>query len=167
MIVTIWRHGEAGSAVSDQQRELTGSGIEDVGFGCQQLQQICQQRGMPQPEHVLHSSWVRTTQTAGIIAVAFAHCTLASCQALLPGGTPVMVDTALDDILQRSNPPAHLVLVSHQPLVSRLVDHYLGQPGRAPGLSPGGLVALELDVAAADCAKLLWWALPPAYEAHA
>ena len=98
MIVTIWRHGEAGSAVSDQQRELTDSGIDDVGFGCQQFQQICQQRGMPQPEHILHSSWVRTTQTAGIIASAFAHATLTTCQALLPGGTPGMVDTALDEI---------------------------------------------------------------------
>lgn len=166
MIVTIWRHGEAGSAASDQQRELTGGGIDDVGFGCQQLQQLCQQRGMAQPEHILHSSWVRTTQTADIIAAVFTHATLATSQALLPGGTPGRVDAALDEILHSSSMPMHLVLVSHQPLVSRLVDHYLGERGRVPGLSPGGLVSLDLDAAAADCAQLLHWALPPVYEAH-
>ena len=32
MIVTIWRHGEAGRAISDRKRELTGRGTDDIGW---------------------------------------------------------------------------------------------------------------------------------------
>jgi phosphohistidine phosphatase len=166
MIVTIWRHGEAGIAASDQQRELTGTGIDDVGFGCQQFHEVCMQRGLPHPERVLHSDWVRTTQTADIIASAFSHATMAPLSALTPGHTPAQIDAVLELLLASDSVPQHLVLVSHQPLVSRLVDHYLGDSGRVPNLSPGALVTLQLEVAAHNCGQLLFWALPPGYEAH-
>lgn len=166
MIVTIWRHGEAGSAASDKQRELTVTGIDDVGFGCQQFHQICQQRGLSQPDAVLHSDWQRTTQTADIIASAFSHATMASHAALIPGNEPAQVDVLLEELLLREQPPHHVVLVSHQPLVSILADHYLGDFGRVPGLSPGALVCLQLDTAAPGCGQLLFWALPPGYEGH-
>ena len=166
MILTIWRHGEAGSAYSDRERELTGTGTDDVGFGCQQFHEVCLQRGLPHPEKVLHSDWVRTTQTADIIASAFTHATMAQLPALTPGNTPIEVDRALDALLAGDSAPQHVVLVSHQPLVSRLADHYLGDSGRVPNLSPGALVTLQLEVVAPACGQLLFWALPPGYEAH-
>ena len=58
----------------------------------------------------------------------------------------------------------HSVLVSHQPLVSRLVDHWLGEQGRVPGLVPGGLVTLEMEVVAPGCAALVFCAQPPDYK---
>jgi phosphohistidine phosphatase len=167
MIVTIWRHGAAGSAVSDRRRELTGRGMDDIGYGCHQYHDICHSRSIPHPELVLHSDWVRTTQTADIVASAFTHARIRSMGALLPGSDARAVDVALSRLFQDEKALRHVVLVSHQPLVSRLVDHYLGEPGRVPSLSPGALVTLEMDVPAKACAQMLFWALPPDFETDA
>ena len=166
MIVTIWRHGQAGSAFTDRERQLTGTGTDDVGFGCQQFHEVCNERGLSHPERILHSTWVRTTQTADIIASAFTHAEMLPSQALIPGCAPVDVDHLLEQILAGADTPRHVVLVSHQPLVSNLVDHYLADGGRVPSLNPGGLVSIELEVAAMGCGQLLFWSLPPGYEAH-
>ena len=167
MIVTIWRHGEAGMAVPDQLRELTGEGEDDVGFGCLQFHTACESRGISHPQLVLHSPWVRTTQTADILGAAFTHAGRRPLKALQPGSDVAAVDAALVEVESAAADPStqHVALVSHQPLVSWLVDHYLGEPGTVPPLSPGGLVTLELDVPAKGCGQLLFWALPPEYEA--
>jgi phosphohistidine phosphatase SixA len=57
------------------------------------------------------------------------------------------------------------VLVSHQPLVSYLIDHLLGEVALVPALPPGGLVTMDLAAPARACGRLLFWALPPQYEA--
>ena len=165
MIVSIWRHGQAGSAVSDRQRTLTGTGEDDVGFGCQQFHEACRLRGIDHPGTILHSPWVRTTQTADILATAFTHATLASSEALQPGSDVHDVDRMLQPLFAADETPSHLALVSHQPLVSRLVDHLLGEVGVVPPLTPGGLACLELEAPARGCGRLLFWALPPEYEA--
>ena len=165
MIVTIWRHGEAGRAVSDRLRELTVTGAHDVDFACHQFHNICIARNIPHPELVLHSAWVRTTQTADIIAAAFTHASLRPTKALQPGGSIEAVDAALAEITVSDPNVQHVMLVSHQPLVSYLVDYYLGCIGRVPPLSPGGLVTLDLPLPAVDCGQLLFWALPPEYKA--
>jgi len=164
MIVTIWRHGEAGRAVSDRLRELTVTGTDDVGFACHQLHDACYARGIPHPELVLHSAWVRTTETADIVASAFTHASMRPLRALQPGGSIHAVDTSLAELTASDPKVQHVVLVSHQPLVSCLVDHYLGDDRRVPPLPPGGLVTLDLQVPAVDCGQLLFWALPPEYE---
>ncbi len=164
MIVTFWRHGEAGSAATDRQRQLTDRGTDDVAFGCHRFHDTCAERGLPHPDRILHSPWVRTTQTADIVASAFTHAGMQSFESLMPG----MAVGDVDDALQALGGEAgqHLVLVTHQPLVSRLVDHYLGERGRVPSLSPGGYAVLELAAAASGCGSLLFWALPPEYEAR-
>ena len=167
MIVTIWRHGEAGSAVSDRLRELTGQGMDDVGFGCHRFHEICEKRDIGHPELILHSEWVRTTQTADIIANAFTHARIMRLGAVVPGNTPADVDRALEPVITAEEAPTHILLVSHQPLVSRLVDHYLADAGAVPLLSPGGLVMLDLSAPQRGCGRLLFWALPPQYEAGA
>ena len=163
MYVTIWRHVQSGMATSDRLRELTIQGRDDVGFGFHQFHLHCEARGIPHPGRVLYSEWVRTTQTAEIIASAFTHAELQPSPALLPGGTLHAVDQALE--AQQSGVLAHVLLVSHQPLVSLLVDHYLGSAGLVAPLVPGGQVTLEMDVAAAGCASLCFSAQPPGYEA--
>jgi phosphohistidine phosphatase len=165
MIITIWRHGEAHEGAIDRRRELTSSGCDDVGFGCRQFQSACSARKISQPTGILYSPWVRTTQTAKIIAAAFTHASSTAEAALQPGGTISEVDQALADVIATDFPPAHVLLVSHQPLVSHLIDHYLGQESAVPSLSPGSLVTLSLDVPASACGTLLFWALPPQYEA--
>lgn len=164
MILTIWRHGQAGWAASDWRRELTDRGIDDIGFACPQYHAACEARQLPHPDVILHSPWLRTAQTAGILASAFTHATLRSHQALQPGSRPAQVDELLECLLGGAESPYHLVLVSHQPLVSQLVERYLGEPGLVPALSPGGLATLELDMVGPGVARLLFWAMPPEYE---
>lgn len=164
MYVTIWRHGEAGMAPSDRQRELTTRGRDDVGFGCHQFHLHCEARGISHPQRILFSPWQRTAETAQIIANAFSHARQEACDALIPGCTPAEVDPVLQSLLDGAS-VEHVLLVSHQPLVSRLADHYLGTMGQVPPLVPGGEVTIELAVAAAGCANLCFSAQPPDYEA--
>ena len=128
MILTIWRHGEAEDGINDRLRQLTGGGRDDVSFGCSQFHAACSVRGIPQPQRILHSPWTRTVQTAEIIAAAFSPCTVAAEQALHPGSEVAAVDAAIGAHTTQE----HIVLVSHQPLVSAVVDHYLGGLGRVP-----------------------------------
>lgn len=164
MFVTIWRHGEAGSAVTDRMRELTDQGRDDIGFACQQFHAHCEARGIPHPDLVLYSEWVRTAQTKDIVAGAFSHVRTQRSAALIPGCRPGDVDSELEVLYSSEDQPAHLILVSHQPLVSALVDYYLGESGRVPPLSPGGLVTLSLEIPAAGCATLVFSAQAPLYE---
>ena len=165
MILTIWRHGEAGRAATDRERELTDSGRDDIGFACQQFHDACTARDTIHPDRILYSPWVRTNQTAEIIAGVFAHAHTASLDALAPGSDVTAVDLALTDILGGEMPHEHVLLVSHQPLVSYIFDYYLGDQGAVPSLSPGGLATLSLDVPAQGCGKLRFWAQPPEFEA--
>lgn len=167
MIVTLWRHGEAGWASRDRQRELTAAGTDDIGFGCHHFHDLCHGRSLPHPDLVLHSDWMRTSQTADIISSAFTHARLCPSEALRPGSTVSRVEQTLSDLLGAEECPQHLVLVSHQPLVSHVINHYLGEPGKVPSLSPGGLATIEMDVSAFDCGKLLFWGVPPEYEGDA
>lgn len=160
MIVTVWRHGEAECGANDRLRQLTSMGRDDVSAGCVQFRAACNARGITPPQRILHSPWVRTIQTAKIIAAVFGPCTVAVESALRPDSDVPAVDAAIcADGVQE-----HIVLVSHQPLVSRVVDHYLGGLESMPFLTPGGLITMSLDRVSRGGAKLLFWALPPTYE---
>ncbi|GAB5449712.1 MAG: hypothetical protein Hals2KO_00400 [Halioglobus sp.] len=131
------------------------------------MAQICAAQGYGVTSTVdvlLHSPWQRTTQSATIIQRSFPDAQVVSNDALRPGATTTDVDELLQTLLAGESPPQHLMLVSHQPLVSRLVDHYLNDLGRVPALSPGGFATLQLEVPATGCASLCCWALPPDYE---
>jgi len=166
MIITIWRHGEAGSAASDRQRELTARGRADIDRGCSQFNPALQARGLPQPALILFSPWVRTSQTARIIASVFDRAAVQATESLRPGKGPATVDDLLTGLAKTDDAPGHLLLVSHQPLVSRLADHYLGPSAGVPALTPGALVTLDLPVPGAACGRLLFWSVPPTYEAR-
>lgn len=163
MIATILRHGEAGPAASDRERRLTSRGVAEIERAAPALAAACRSRGLALPSRVLHSPWERTRATAEIVA---RHLDIEAqpVDALAPGAATAQVDSVLQHI-ELSADAAHCLLVSHQPLVSQLADHYLGEPGLAPGLTPGALVTLSLDTVAPGCGSLQFWALPPAYQA--
>jgi len=167
MLLTIWRHGEAGDAASDRERELTRRGVDDVTRGARRFCEVLDRRDLPAPDAIWHSPWRRTTQTAAILADAFPRAAVERCAAVQPGATIAGVEAALQPLFSATPAPEHLLLVSHQPLVSRLAEHFLGASTVVPGLSPGSCVVLALDVPAAACATLVFWALPPDYEAGA
>jgi phosphohistidine phosphatase len=164
VILTIWRHGEAADAPSDYERELTASGREDLHKGVLCLQDACSVRGLSDPTHVFYSPWVRTAATASIIGNVVREAQLESADALAPGVDLASVDTLLEGPCLSGAQDDHVLLVSHQPLVSRLIDHYLGGRGRVPPLSPAGFCTLLLSTPGAGCAELLFWALPPEYQ---
>ena len=164
MLLTIWRHGEAGRAATDRRRELTDKGFDDVGFGCHQFHAALAARGLPPPDQVLFSPWVRTAQTARVIASAFTHAAIQELAPLRPGATAQAVEAALVGMEASAPAPVHVVLVSHQPLVSQLVDHFLGAGNQVPGLPPGGFATLALEVVAPACGTLHLWAVAPEYE---
>jgi len=165
MILTIWRHGQAEEGTPDRQRALTESGRDDVGFGCHQFHLASQTRSIPHPDRILYSSWLRASQTAEIIAAAFSHAIVEEMVALAPTSDVAAVDSALSALINTDNTDGHVALVSHQPLVSGLVNHYLGVTGAVPDLPPGGLVTLSLEFPVSGCGSLLFWAFPPEYEA--
>ncbi|MBE9540322.1 MAG: histidine phosphatase family protein [Proteobacteria bacterium] len=160
MIVTILRHGKAGDASRDEDRELTDRGIDDISFGSHRLRDLCTDKSLPFPSQIFHSNWRRTTQTAEIVEAAFTA-SIEPMDALLPGSTIADVDRAMS---QLPTGDSHCVLVGHQPMVSTLVDYYLGDPGRVPPLKPGGLASFRFDVPARGCGELLFWAMPPEYR---
>jgi len=163
MIVTIVRHGQAGRATTDESRELTAKGITDIGAAGRRLSELCERKALASPDRILHSAWRRTTQTADILAATVAA-PVETFDPLLPQNGIVDVDRGLVSLASSSATIAHCLLVGHQPLVSQLVDYYLGEPGLTPALPPGGLVCIDLDTAAAGCGSLLFWAMPPEYE---
>ena len=165
MILTIWRHGQAANAAQDIDRELTETGLDDISFGCDQFHQQCEMRRLALPEIILHSRWLRTAQTADIIGRQFSQAVLESAEALVPGSRIGDVSAMLDPLLEGG--VEHAILVSHQPLVSALIDHYLGDPGRVAALVPGGFAMLRLDIAMAGTAELVFSAQPPEYRAQA
>jgi phosphohistidine phosphatase len=165
MIVTIWRHGMAEAGAIDRHRNLTPTGRDDVGFGCHQFHDACVSWGITAPTAIFYSPWVRTDQTAQIIAGAFSHAEASAAPALKPGSTVAAVDSFLGDCAASGGAEQHILLVSHQPLVSQLADHYVGEKGKVPPLTPGGYVALAMDAPAAACGRLLFWAMPPEFEA--
>ena len=163
MIITVWRHGEAEHAIPDEQRELTGSGMDDIGFGCHQFASHLKALNLPAPEAVFSSTILRARQTADIVAGAFTHARVSDSAALVPGASVEDVDAMVTQWADTVASDAHLLLVSHQPLVSLLLDYWTGDPGRVTALPPGGLATVELAVAGPGQASLQFWCLPPEY----
>lgn len=163
MILTIFRHGEAGPASSDRQRELTTRGRGQLHIAARVFLRQCERRELPLPELIRYSAWLRTTQTAQLLAAAIPTADLEPEEVLQPGFGAARVAEALAE----GNGPAHLLLVSHQPLVSSLADYLLGDPGRVAPLLPGAFVTLSLAFIGAAGAELVCSAQPPGYEVQA
>ena len=167
MLLTIWRHGQAAAGDNDRLRELTDVGRDDVGFGSQRLHVACGTNGIKHPDHILYSPLVRTTQTARIIAAAFTHAPQAIENALQPGGDVGAVASAVQCLRDASVGESHVLMVSHQPLISALVDYYLGAGNSVPFLTPGAWVTMSFASPESSGGRLLFWALPPEFEVHA
>ncbi len=161
MLVSIWRHAEAEPGSPDRERVLTERGHRDLDKGAPGFVAELQRRGLDKPGRILFSPWRRTSQTAQAIAAPLDTPELKPLDALIPGADPIAVDAALQTLTEEA---IHIVLVSHQPLVSDVVDHWLGTQGQVPAFAPGAYAVIELPVAAAGCGSLLWWCSPPEYR---
>ena len=160
MLLSIWRHGESGPGSPDIDRTLTARGEAEVDRGGEAFAAQLRARRLPLPDTLLHSRWRRTTQTADRLCAVLPRARRETLEALIPDRDLHVAQAAVAPYVDAS---AHLVLVSHQPMVSALIDRWTGAPGAVPPLSPGAYAVLDLSVLAPGCATLLWWSAPPEY----
>ena len=121
MILTLWRHGEAESNRSDEQRALSPLGREHS-------------RVMAA---VLYSPCRRTRETAELLADTMQPGRLEMLAALAPGAR---LESFTEAQFEASR---HIIFVSHQPFVSQAISYWADDATLAP-LAPGGYSALEV-----------------------
>ena len=114
MLVTVWRHGEAGTAPRDRDRTLTAKGADALNKAVLRFQDTLEEKSLPSVSGVLTSPWLRTRQTAEILGVALK---VSPREQGWLAPSAAVADAA--PIFE--SPVEHLLLVSHQPLVSELL----------------------------------------------
>ena len=131
--IVILRHGEAEDyAGSDAQRQLTAKGITDTNL---QMQRLVEQ-GF-KPDVIMHSPFVRTTQTAEICQQHFPDATLSAKSGLMHSAQPEQVPMLWQNY-------DSILLVSHMPLVARLLL-YLIPSSDIFGFAVSGYVHIEVN----------------------
>ena len=136
MLVTVWRHGEAGAAPRDRDRALTPKGVDALGRAVLRFQETIGAKSLPDVTNIMTSPWLRTRQTGDILGAALAV-------------NPRAVDwlspsASIDDAgVLFEGFEGHWILVSHQPLVSELLWHWLDSRALPP-LAPGGWASVSI-----------------------
>lgn len=145
----IMRHGEAAPGFPDDQRILTPQG-ESEAAGMARWLAARRAKGELALPTLYASPYVRAQQTAGIIADALG-CPLNTLDFITPEDDP----TGVSDWLLNQPEGAHIMLVSHMPLVGNLTELLVdGRFGQGLGFATAGVAELEADVWAAGCAQL-------------
>jgi phosphohistidine phosphatase len=146
--LVIMRHGEAEPLSSqDSQRQLTAKGRVEVSQMATWLAQHYQTM-----DWVITSPFVRTQQTAELMLAQQVPTTqFEILPELIPEGGCHQVQLYIDALLTQT-PDARLLLVSHMPLVSFLVETFT-KDGCAPVFETSGLACI--DYKPATVGKLL------------
>lgn len=146
MRLILFRHGEAGRAARDEDRSLTDNGVAEV------RRVACEAVNWLNGAHAYSSPYVRARQTCAEIRQ---NTELRSCHELsliTPDDEPM----AVIDWLSESATDEPLLLVTHQPLVSRLIS--LLVEGHEAGFYPmatASVTVLEADVWGLGLARVL------------
>ena len=151
MLLTLWRHGEAPYSRPDSQRQLTAGGVQHVLATVGLYRSLCQQRGLDMPTVCTHSPYIRTKQTASLIASALNLSDVFSQELLAPGQT----DYVSGDYLSEES--GHQLVVGHQPYLSQLIDVWCDTAAHT-SLSPGGFAIIELNAPCRGGGELLYHA---------
>lgn len=151
MRLYISRHGEAvGTAATDAERALTERGREALVDHWQRLK-----ASGVRVSGLLVSPYLRAQQTADCIAKVYDGLKRQECAELVPEASPHRL---LEWLLL--NPVGEeTVLVSHMPLVAQLTGVWTGSVDRI-GYAVGTVSCLDVDVAAAEGARLIWMCSP-------
>lgn len=162
MKLYLLRHGQAEPlAASDAERQLTAVGEAGSKSAAESLIKRLQEADAHLC-HLLHSPFVRTTQTKEQVVEVLRSSGLSvpstPCDALLSETLPEHAAQAIDACLQsfvgeNSSPPIALLAVTHQPLVSRLVSWLVDGDGSSRAamqypMSPSSLACLEFETLA-------------------
>ena len=151
MLLTLWRHGEAAYSRPDSQRQLTDRGVQHVAATVSFYRSLCQQRGLSMPTVCTHSPYVRTQQTAHLIASELGLLDVASHDLLAPG----QIDYVSGHyVLEESR---HQLVVGHQPYLSQLIDVWCDSSTHT-SVSPSGFAIIELTAPCRGGGELLYHA---------
>ena len=151
MLITLWRHGEAAYSRPDSQRPLTERGVQHVRATVGFYRSLCHQRGLGRPIVCTHSPYVRTKQTASLIASELSLSEVLSRELLAPGQTNYVSGDYL------SEESGHQLVVGHQPYLSQLIDVWCDTAAHT-SLSPGGFAIIELNAPCRGGGELLYHA---------
>lgn len=140
--LVIMRHGEAVAQSSqDSQRQLNARGEAEVEKMSAWLAKV-----YPHFDYVLASPFVRAQQTASLMLAQQGPATqLQTIAELVPEGDCQQVQLYVDALLSE-NPSARILIVSHMPLVSFLVETFT-RAGNTPIFDTAALVCIEYPVA--------------------
>ncbi|MDP4945474.1 MAG: phosphohistidine phosphatase SixA [Alishewanella sp.] len=136
--LVIMRHGEAQPyAADDSLRQLTPDGQNDVRQMALWLKTV-----YANLDYVWSSPYLRAQQTAELMLEQQpAECQFKLIPELVPDATAEAVKAQIDALLL-AQPNAKLLLVSHMPLVSFLVESFT-EPGQAPIFSTASLTCIS------------------------
>ena len=137
MLLTVWRHAEAAYSHPDSQRQLTEWGVQHIQATVGLYRSLCQQRELSMPILCTHSPYVRTRQTASLIARGLGLSNLVSQTLLAPGQNDYVSGHYL------SEDSGHQLIVGHQPYLSQLVNVWCDTSAHT-SISPSGFAIIEL-----------------------
>lgn len=145
MRLLLMRHGEAHSHQRpDFDRELTPKGVDDVRHRADEL--IKRRIAV---EKILFSPYVRTVETAKLMAQTLGCSELSESSAVTPDTDLVTAIAKIESVFGEIDSG---LVVTHQPLVSRLI---LFLTGVECSMSPSNLAVIEAPVLARETCELL------------
>ena len=148
MLLTLWRHGEAGSAATDESRSLTRHGSDEVLAMAQEYSTWSEASAPGPVSLLLYSPYRRTIETAELLGELLRPGSQEVDSSLAPGAYPEAFSE------QHYTGHEHIVMVSHQPFLSQAIAHWTDDVTLAP-LAPGGYSTLEVTYLARGGAALL------------
>ena len=148
MLVTLWRHGEAGYAAFDAERVLTERGEAHVRSSAAAYLSWCRNADVQIPSHCSHSPLVRTQQTSQLLGADISFAAIKSEDRLAPGGQNYTGGLFLADEVD------HQLIVGHQPYLSELINVWCAT-SQYHGLSPSGFAVIRLLMPARGGGELM------------
>ena len=137
MQLFILRHGHAEHfARSDAERALSERGKQEVHSVVQRHEVELAKLGQ-----IYVSPYTRAQQTAAVVSDYFPDIPLTTLDLLTPGDRP----QAVINFLSQQDENSHLLLVSHQPLVTYLVADLCDVPANSVGMHTAALASITLN----------------------
>ena len=137
------------SGIADEDRPLTSKGRKRFKKAARGLAEIGST-----PDLLLVSPLLRARETAELAGKVWG--VKATPEPLLAGGTP---EALLAAVAAHSKPNV-VVLVGHEPDLSRLLAHLIGGNGERLSFKKGGAALVELDDDTTSSGRLIWF-MPP------
>ncbi len=148
MLLTLWRHGEAGSAARDEVRALTARGRGEVVAMGRDYSAWSGVSAHGPISLLLHSPYWRTVETAELLVELLRPGSREVDPSLAPGAYPEFFSE------WHYAGHEHIVMVSHQPFLSQAIALWTDDVTLAY-LAPGGYSTLDVTCLSRGGATLL------------